>query len=124
MKRKNVLIIEDDVAMNKLISLVVMDSGHSVTSCFCAETALSDFSNSDYDLVVTDIFMEGIGGVAGITKMRKLQPDVLILAVSAGYQGLSGEDALRAAKKIGANEVLPKPFTIELLMQTVKNLLG
>ena len=83
------------------------------------EDALRDFDRIKFDLVVTDIFMAGMGGIEGIQRMREIRPDVKILATSAGYSEMSPGAALKAAEKIGADAILPKPFALDELRRTV-----
>lgn len=120
-KKKNVLIIEDDQSMQKLIVIVLQHLGYLATVCHSAELALIGFSSAKYDLVITDLFMEGMGGIEAIRVMREQKPEVTIIAISAGYAGMSREDALRAAKKIGASTILEKPFTVERLTEVVSH---
>jgi DNA-binding response OmpR family regulator len=86
------------------------------------EDALTDFVRLDYGLVVTDIFMAGMGGIEGIQKMRALRPKVKILATSAGYSEMTSDAALKAAEMIGADAILPKPFSIDDLRAVVEKL--
>lgn len=123
-KKKNVLVIEDDQSMRDIIVLTMQHLGFMVTACHSVELALVGFTPANYDLVITDLFMKGLGGIEGIQLMRKRKPDVPIIAISGGCAGMPREMALRAAKKIGADEVLAKPFTVERLSETVNGVLG
>ena len=123
MKKKHVLVIDDDNHLRDFIATVIMQLGHKVTSCDNFENALIGFAQSKFDLVITDVFMEGMGGIAGIGVIRKEHPEISIIAVSAGYDKVSGDRALRAAKKIGADTVLAKPLKIETLREAVSNFL-
>lgn len=123
MRKKHVLVIDDDSSLRDLISLVVMQLGHQVTSSDNFENALIGFSQSKYDLVITDLFMEGMGGIEGINVIRKEHPKVKIIAISAGYDDISGDRALRAAKKMGADIVIAKPIDLDALSDAVSKLL-
>jgi len=109
--------------MRDLIVLAVQQLGYMVTACHSVELALVGFKPANYDLVITDLFMEGMGGIEGIQLMRKRKPDVPIIAISAGYEGMPRESALLAARKVGANEALAKPFTMEQLSEIVSGFL-
>ena len=87
------------------------------------EEALLGFEHMPYDLVIADIFMTGMGGIEGIMRMRKARPEVKILATSAGYSDMSPNAALEAAGKIGADAVLPKPFSLNDLRELVTGLI-
>ncbi len=119
----NVLVIDDEESHASLVSRVVEKNGYDVTVVHSAEDGVAKFSGKSFDLVITDIFMEGIGGIAGIDAIRSAHPDVPIIAMSAGYSDMSAKAALDSAREIGADAVLPKPFPLADLMATVSRLL-
>ncbi len=119
----NVLVIDDEESHASLVSRVFRKNGHDVAVAHSAEDGLAMFGSQGFDLVITDIFMEGIGGLKGIDRIRKAHPDVLIIAMSAGYSDMSAKAALNSAREIGADAVLPKPFALADLMVTVSRLL-
>ncbi len=123
-KKGRILIIEDDDLMVELMYAVLTDLGYQVASAHKVEVALIDFEQLRYDLVITDLFMEGMGGVEGIAKIGSLNKDIPIIAISAGYKNMPAEKALLAARKIGATAALPKPFTPEELSRKVTEVLG
>ncbi len=118
-----VLVIDDEETHADIVSRVIAKAGHRVDVAGSVEEALGGIENREYDLVITDIFMAGMGGLAGIEKIRQLQPAVMIIAMSAGYSDMSAAEALEKAGKIGADAVLPKPFRLTDLFITVSSLL-
>lgn len=119
----NVLVIDDEESHASLVSRVFRKNGYYVAIAHSAEEGLAKFEDQDFDLVITDIFMEGVGGIAGIDKIRASRPDVMIIAMSAGYSDMSAQKALTTAQEVGADAVLPKPFALASLMVTVSGLL-
>ncbi len=119
----NVLIIDDEVSHASLVSRIFRKNGYDVAVAHNAEDGLAKFEDRDFDLVITDIFMKGIGGIAGIDRIRASHPDVMIIAMSAGYSNMSAKEALTKAREVGADAVLPKPFALADLMVTVSRLL-
>lgn len=122
-KIKNVLVVEDDKSTIEIISRALEDKGSRITMSLKMEEALLGFGQMPYDLVIADIFMAGMGGIEGIQRMRKIRPEVKILAISAGYSEMTPEAALKAAEKIGADAVLPKPFSLDDLRAAAARLL-
>ena len=120
---RNVLIVEDDKNTVDIITRALEKEGIRVTMSMRMEEALMDFERIPYDLVIADIFMSGMGGIEGIQRMREVRPQAKILATSAGYSGMTSEAALKAAEKIGADAVLPKPFSLDELRKMVTGLL-
>ena len=119
----NVLVIDDTESHASLVSRVVAKAGHRVEAVESVEEALKKFENNNYDLVITDIFMAGMSGLVGIEKIRKLSSDTKIIAMSAGYSDMPAEDALKTARKIGADAILSKPLPLADLRETVAKLL-
>jgi DNA-binding response OmpR family regulator len=119
---RDVLVVEDDKDTVEIIARALSRQGFRVTMSLNMEDALTDFVRLDYGLVVTDIFMAGMGGIEGIQKMRALRPKVKILATSAGYSEMTSDAALKAAEMIGADAILPKPFSIDDLRAVVEKL--
>ncbi len=121
---RNILVVEDDKSTVEIISRALSRKGWRVTMSLSMEEGLLGFEEMPYDLVVADIFMAGMGGIEGIKRMRELRADIKILATSAGYSEMSPDSALKAADKIGADDVLAKPFTLDDLRDAVARLLG
>ena len=122
-QKQIVLIIDDDPDIVDIICDSLAESGFQMIVSFNMEDALHNFENINYDLIISDIFMKGMGGIEGIVRIRSLQPDARIIAISGGYSDISPEDALHAASEMGANAILPKPFAPDVLEQMVYGLL-
>jgi len=77
----NVLVIDDEESHASLVARVVERNGYDVEVAHSAEDGLAKFDDRGFDLVITDIFMKGIGGIAGIDRIRAAYPDILIIAM-------------------------------------------
>jgi len=116
---KNILIIDDDVMVADLLGVLLSDRGYQTRVVNSAEAGIREFSQTRFNLVLCDIFMEGMGGLDGITKMRASRAEVPIIAMSAGYNDMTADKALKAAKMIGASGVLAKPFDAKQMLSAV-----
>ncbi len=119
----HVLVIDDEATHASLIARVIAKNGYRVDVVHRAEDGVAKFRDRVYDLVITDVFMEGMGGINGITSMRQVRPEVPIIAISAGYSNMSAESALETAREVGADAILPKPFPLADLRQTMARLM-
>jgi len=106
---KRILVVEDDTMVLTLISRMLRRVGYEVFETMRAEQAIDAVSSTGFDAVLTDIFMPGVGGIEGIMRMRALKPDLPIIAMSAGFEDMSGDKASAAALKVGATAVIAKP---------------
>lgn len=84
-----VAVIEDDTDYARIVSRVLEKSGYRVSVFDRAEAVLKAFASETFDLVLTDIFMEGMGGLEGIKKIRETQSGIKIIAMSAGLDEVS-----------------------------------
>ncbi len=100
-----------------------MQDGYQVVMAFTFEDALSVLRRELVSVLVTDIFMPGLGGIEGIQMIRKDWPSVPILAISAGFQCMASDKTLSAATKVGADATLPKPFDQAELVDSIRSLL-
>ena len=116
-QQPTVLVIENDKEMARNISYAFVKSGYQVVSCFDMESALEQIKQKKINIAISDIFMEGMGGIEGITKIRVLQPETRIIAISGGYADMSPNKTLEAAKQMGADAILPKPFELAALKE-------
>jgi DNA-binding NarL/FixJ family response regulator len=86
------------------------------------EDALNGWDTLGVDLVVTDIFMPGMGGVEGIRQVRAAWAPVPIVAFSEGLDSRMPPDkALLAAQKTGADAILVKPLSEPRVMAAVRS---
>jgi len=122
-KRKRALIIDDSKTICMLLARELSECGFICNTAACMEDALESEEIVGLDLVITDIFMPGIGGISGIQIIRKNWPNIKIVAISGGWNSSDGSNALSAAKQIGADAVLKKPFDMAILGTTIDKIL-
>ncbi len=113
----HVLIIEDDEDLRTVLAGVLESAGYSVTQADEGGAGLKAARTRRPDIVLSDIVMEGMEGIAVIMALRKLISDVPILAMSGNAMYLGN------SAKLGADAVLLKPFTREMLLQSLERLL-
>jgi len=96
-------------------------SGHTVVEARNGKEGLELFERARADLVITDIVMPENEGLEVLMVLRSKHPPVKIIAMSGGGRG-SAKDYLHIAKQMGAARVLAKPFSNEVLIATVSEL--
>lgn len=114
----NILLIEDEQLVANTLEIVLLKAGHKVTHAANGEIGLAKFAEARPDLVVTDIIMPDKEGIDTIREIREKDPVIPIVAYSGGGR-TKNYDFLRMAQKLGATEVLRKPFANEDLIATV-----
>jgi DNA-binding response OmpR family regulator len=111
-----ILIIEDTDPVRSMLRAALEMAGYDVIEARHGRVGIRSFRQRPTDLVITDIYMPECDGLEVIQELRHSSPTVRIVAMT-GYCGEM--NLLEVAKKLGAMDILRKPFTIESLLWTV-----
>ena len=104
-----ILVIDDEAGLRKTVRGMLEGHGLKVEEAADGEIGMQVFRQLGADVVLCDIFMPTRDGLETIREMRRLAPGVKIIAISGGGPGGS-VDLLPLARRMGAAEVLHKPF--------------
>lgn len=119
---RQVLVIDDDDAVRQVICRLLAHAGHQVREAADGQAGLQAFQAERPDVVILDMFMPGKDGVETLRDLRRLDPDVCVLATSGGGE-LNNLQVLQSASRMGAKGTLLKPFTYDQLQTAVAGLL-
>jgi len=118
-----VLIVDDDEQIRVLLQQMMEWAGFDVLVAENGKVAMKMQSQQPADLVITDLIMPEQEGLETISWLKKDYPGIKIIAISGG--GRIGPEAyLPAALELGADLVFSKPFDVQEVVNSVKNLLG
>ena len=115
---KDILVIEDNEELGKLISDFLRREGFTVDWKMSAEDGLDSLKNSAYKLLLLDVMLPGMDGYAALQDIRKTQK-LPVLMMSARTDDQSKILGLQ----IGADDYIEKPFSIQVLGLKIKALL-
>ncbi len=116
---ERILIIEDDPSILRGLQLNLGMEGYIVRSAMDGETGL-ELSRSEHpDLVVIDIMLPRMDGLAVLREIRRDDPDLPVLILSA--KGQEGDKV--AGLKLGADDYMVKPFGLKELLARIDALL-
>jgi CheY-like chemotaxis protein len=114
-----ILVAEDERALREFVCRALDQDGHMVTPVEDGLEALSALAGDEFDLLLTDIVMPGMDGIALALKVARDNPELPILLMS-GYalerQRAHNLDAL-------VHEVIAKPFTLREITDAVAKVL-
>lgn len=120
---QRILIIDDDHHILLMIKKMLERAGYEVDLASNGNEGLDLFKRIQADLVITDIIMPEKEGLETIREMKRLSPDLKIIAMSGGGK-ISADNYLETAKIFGASRVLAKPFSQKTMVMAVIDLLG
>ncbi|MCK2054435.1 PAS domain-containing protein [Methylobacterium sp. 37f] len=114
-----VLLVEDNLEVGRIARQILEDFGYLPTWHTDAESALADVERetTPFDIVVSDVVMPGMGGVALAQELRRRRPDLPVLLASGYSHILAQEDA-------HGFELLQKPYSAEQLGRTINRIVA
>jgi CheY-like chemotaxis protein len=117
-----ILVVDDDPAVREVAARILRRLGYDVTEAGEARAALSMLAAADVlpDLLLSDVVMPGMNGRELSEKVRALYPEIRILFMSA----YTADEVILRGIQVAEVDFLPKPFTLESLAGTVREVLG
>jgi len=120
--RSRILVIEDDEAVRRFLRQALENAGYQVIVGRDGHEGLSLYRESPTDLIITDIVMPGMDGLAVIMELQTEFPESRLIAISGGNDMVTNE-MLNMAEKFGAFRTLQKPFSVSVLLDAVREAL-
>ena len=116
-----VLVIDDEAAVRESVCGILSDVGYVVAEAGDGVAGVESLRSHAADAVVMDIYMPLRDGFETIRELRRVAPEVRIIAISGGTRG--DFDPLKAAEMLGADRALRKPFAMEDLLSALDDVL-
>ncbi len=117
-----ILIIDDDESITSLLRTVFEREGYEVATARNGREGVRIFQAQPADLVVSDMLRPAMDGLEALKELRRIAPELKLIAVSGGGQRLK-MDVLRVARLLGASATFEKPYRIDVLLSSVRQLL-
>ena len=115
----SILIVDDEAGVRASLGAVLRDEGYTVDTTESGEACLELVHQRTYDLVLLDIWLPGMDGLAALEQLVHRAPDVPVIMIS-GHANI--ESAVRATK-LGAFDFIEKPLSLEKTVLVVRNAL-
>lgn len=112
-----ILITDDDLDLRELLTEAIKGWGYEVAIAKDGDEALRKLRMDHFHMVITDLMMPGMDGLALQQKIMELDKDILVIIIT-GYATI--ETAVRAIES-GAYDYIAKPFRLDELMIVIKN---
>jgi two-component system response regulator AtoC len=117
---KRILVVDDEVKMRRLLELSLKNMGHEVCLAADGEAALAAFDQSSFDLVLTDLRMPRMDGLALLRALRERGEEVPVIVLTAFGTIESAVEAM----KLGAADYIIRPFEMETVELAVTRALA
>lgn len=115
METANILIVEDDADINRLLCTILEGAGHVCRSAFSGSEAMLWAEKYDYDLILLDLMLPGLTGEEFLAQLRRGRTmPVIVLSAKVAV-----EDRVNVLS-LGADDFVPKPFDNRELLARVE----
>jgi hypothetical protein len=116
-----ILVVDDEVAIRTITQTSLETYGYKVLTASDGIEAIAVYAQhkEEINLVLMDMMMPQMDGLTTIRTLRKIEPQVKIIAVS----GLASNDKFAQVATLGVNTFLSKPYSAEELLNTIDEVL-
>ena len=114
---EHILVVDDTADIRGYLGAILKSAGYHVHEAENGSTVIELLESHPVDLLVTDVVMPVTEGIETIRDVKRLFPDIKIIATSGYYF------YLQMAHKLGADRVFEKPFDAENLLAAIRELL-
>ncbi len=108
-REAKILIVDDEIIVQEILARKLSSLGYSCDCCASVRDALSKLASDNYDLLLADIMMPGMGGIALLKEALGLRPEIAVVLVTSVVDLELAVDSL----KHGAYDYITKPFSLE-----------
>ena len=116
--RVHILIVDDEEMIRDLLFSALAQEGYVCHQASNVDDAFTLLDQQPVDLVISDIMMPGRSGVELLRGLKSINPDIAVLMIT----GLSDMTTAMDCVHLGADDYITKPFGINRVLLTVKNL--
>src|SRR5438477_97962 len=117
--KPTILVVDDEPGVRSSLSGVLSDEGYTVEAVSSGEECLERLTRGPVDLIVLDVWLPGMDGLATLQRLRERQVDAQVVLIS-GHGNI--ESAVRAIK-LGAFDFVEKPLSLEKTVLVIRNAL-
>jgi DNA-binding NtrC family response regulator len=114
-----ILIVDDEKDILRALEFILSREGYSVSTATSGEEAIELLKKDEYDLVLTDLRMEGMDGLEVLQRTLQMRPSTLVIIMTA----YATVESAVTAMKMGASDYIVKPFINEDVKMRIKRLL-
>jgi DNA-binding NtrC family response regulator len=111
-----ILVIDDEMIVCESCKRILEEDGYEVETALSGMEAFEKMKENPFDIVITDLKMQGIDGMEVLRTFRREYPDTIVIMIT----GFSTVETAVEAMKLGAFDYIPKPFTPDEVSIVVK----
>jgi two-component system, NtrC family, nitrogen regulation response regulator NtrX len=117
--KESILVVDDEAGVRGSLLGILADEGYAADAVDSGEAALTALENRRYDLLLLDVWLPHMDGIEVLSRVRTLDPELPVVVIS-GHGSI--ETAVKAVR-MGAQDFVEKPLSLEKTLLAVKNAL-
>ena len=116
-----ILLVDDEADIVSANCRMLEEYGYKVLAAKSSDDALAIFARNgqSIDVVVTDIMMPGMNGMELIRKLKKIAPEIKVIATSGLGRNMGGSPQAAEMESLNVINFLRKPYTVQNLLTTL-----
>jgi len=111
LKKKNILLIDDDEWVRDSLYLFFESEGCYLTALETAEEGLNALGKQDYDIIISDFKLPGMDGVEFFRRVKEKTSNAIKILITA----YGSEEVVAEASKAGVQDFIEKPFSSDII---------
>jgi two-component system response regulator PilR (NtrC family) len=115
----SLLVVDDTLSMREMLEVMLTAEGYDVECAEDGTKAIRKLEKTKYDLIICDIRMGAVDGLAVLRAAKKRWPETVVIMISAFATTETAVEAMNG----GAFDYIPKPFNVDEVKETIKNAL-
>lgn len=119
MEKGRILVIDDEEIVQVSCKRTLVSEGYEVDTAASGKEGLELFEKSQYDPVLMDLKMPGMGGIGALINIKRQRPEQNVM-IMTGYDTI---EHMVESISLGAAHYLEKPFTPDTLIERIKEVL-
>ncbi len=116
MKKPRLLIVDDDKLLNHNMTWLLRRKGYEVTGVEDGESALASIETQEFDVIILDQKMPGMGGIEALREIKKKHPDIEVIILT----GASSVESAVKGFEFGAYDYTTKPMQMDILEEKIQ----
>jgi two-component system response regulator PilR (NtrC family) len=114
-----ILVVDDELSMRELLSIMLRKEGHEVVTAENGELAIKTLQSDIFDLVITDLKMPHMDGMTLLKTIKESSPDTVVIIITA----FGTTEGAEKARSLGAYDYIGKPFNNDEIKLVIHNAL-
>jgi len=112
-----ILVVDDEKSMRDFLAIMLKKEGHDVVTAANGTDALKAIHGEIFDLVISDVKMPGMDGIAVLKSIKEISPETVVIMITAFATAETAVEAM----KLGASDYIFKPFKNDELKLIIDN---